>query len=109
ALTSGDADPSGEGWLRITGTEDKTNGYALFDEAFESQDGVSISFEVAAWGGSGSTFGADGLAFFLVDGDQIDASNFQIGGYGGSLGYAPLVGKSVNDPGMLGAVLGIGF
>lgn len=81
------------------------NGYALFDEAFSSTDGVSISFDVAAWGGGAAEFGADGFAFFLVDGDQIDRDTFQIGGYGASLGYAPLN----SEPGMTGVVLGIGF
>lgn len=96
-----DDDPEGEGWLRLTTLATQQGGYALFDEAFPSTQGVSMGFDVSTWGGSG----ADGIVFFLVDGDAVDKDNFEHGGWGGSLGYAP----RNSEAGMPHAVLGVGF
>src|SRR5699024_2143363 len=107
-LTASDnTDPDGDGWLRLTPITTSRAGAALFDEKFYSHNGVSISFETASWGGAQE--GGDGLLFFLVDGDQIDASNFQLGGSRGSLGYAPFENSSVNEEGMPHAVTAIAF
>lgn len=101
APTAGGDDPEGDGWLRLTTLATQQGGYALFDEAFPSGQGVSMTFEVSTWGGSG----ADGIVFFLVDGDEVNKGNFEHGGWGGGLGYA----QRNQEPGMPHAVLGVGF
>ena len=80
-LTSGNPDPDGEGWLRLTGIGDNEFGYAYYDTEFHSSYGIVVSFEYTAWGGDG----ADGISFFLYDGTTTQ-SQFQIGDAGGSLG-----------------------
>lgn len=103
-------DTEGDGWLRLTPITAKRAGAALYDEAFYSHNGVSISFETTSWGGRDE--GGDGLLFFLVDGDQVDSSNFELGGCCGSLGYAPFENSSNTPPftpGMAHAVAGIAF
>lgn len=110
-LTAGTAalDTAGEGWMRLAAAQVRQRGYAFFDSAFPSTDGVSISFEVATWGGTG----ADGLVFFLVDGDKVGGGAgqvpFETGAYGGAMGYAQMKTDKVNIGGMPHAVLGVGF
>ena len=77
-------DNDNEGWLRLTEAAQNRSGYAFIDEAFPSERGVFIDFEYKAWGGTH----ADGVSVFLFDG-TIDRDEFRVGGYGGSLSYAP--------------------
>ena len=102
-LTAGGLDDDGDGWLRLTGNEAFQSGYAFFDAAFPSDEGVSVEFEYASWGGSG----ADGLSVFLFDGAVGDPTGpaFEIGQSGGSLGYA----QSCDTPGITGGYVGIGI
>ncbi len=99
-LTGGTLDPEGDGWLRLTSKTTNQNGYAIYDQAFDSTRGLVITFEYLTWGGTG----ADGLTFFLYDG-SIPASSFKPGGYGGSLGYAQRCGIT----GLTGGYVGIGI
>lgn len=98
ALTSGTADPTGNGWLRLTsaGTNQATS--AFFDTAFSATNAtVFASFEFASWGGNG----ADGITFFLFDGSK----EFSVGANGGSLGYAQKSGVSGLNGGYLGVAI----
>ena len=100
-LTSGGADPDGQGWLRLTGVGNDEFGYAYYDTDFHSSYGIVVSFEYTAWGGDG----ADGISFFLYDGITT-SGQFQIGDAGGSLGYANGCG---DIPGLSNAYVGIGI
>lgn len=76
--------------------------FAIFNGApIDSSKGLSITFDLYAYGGVGGDYvgtdgvvrqaGGDGIAFLLIDGSQFPT---QPGGYGGSLGYAPLADHS---------------
>ncbi len=108
---SNGTDPDGGGVLRLTNAANGQRGYVFIDLPFSFSYGLKFSFEYFAYGGTVAT-PADGLSVFLFDG-AIDASTFQIGGIGGSLSYAPLVVNDVspalNQPGLKGAYMGIGF
>lgn len=95
-LTSGGADPSGNGWLRLTGIGNYQVGSAYYDTAFTASNAtVYASFDYVSWGGTG----ADGLSFFLFDGSVP----FALGADGGSLGYAQKTGVN----GLAGGYLGV--
>src|ERR1019366_7804316 len=85
-LTSGNADPGGNGWLRMTQLENQpvflANSYAYYDVPFALGPGLLVSFDFASWGGSG----ADGISFYLFDGST---RNFVPGVGAGGLEYAP--------------------
>jgi uncharacterized repeat protein (TIGR01451 family) len=95
-------DAAGNGWLRLTENQQNQAGYAYFDTAFPTNHGVSVTFEYAIY--NGSTPGADGIGFFLFDG-SVNQNTFNIGGYGGSFGYA----QRTNVPGISKGYLGVGF
>lgn len=104
-------DDDGYGWLRLTSSSGYQTGAVLFDVPFSSEQGTSMSFDVATWGGTGantaeSQTGGDGFTFFLVDGDEISAANFAPGKFGGSLGYA---NRGPDANGMPHGVLAVGF
>ena len=94
-LTSGTADPADDGWLRLTDNNYNQAGYAYYDMPIPTGRGLVITFDYAAWGGTG----ADGLSFFLFDGAT---TQFNVGGYGGSLGYAQRSGIKGLSNGYLG-------
>ncbi len=106
-LTAGvvPGDTAGNGWLRMTENLNNQSTFALWDNAIFSVNAqIQIELEYAFYNGSG----ADGLTFFLVDG-SINASTFQPGAFGGSLGYAqkdagaaPPSGVAGMDGGYLG-------
>lgn len=108
-LTSGNIDEEGDGWLRLTSGAVRQRGYAFIDTSFPSTLGVYIDFEYKTWRSEDDEHGgADGIAVFLYDG-SIKKEEFQIGAYGGALGYANMVdGSSITD-GLKGAYLGIGL
>ena len=94
-LTSGNGDPAGNGWLRLTSKSTYQAGYAYFNTPIPTGDGLIVTFDYAAWGGNG----ADGLTFFLFDGAT---TTFNIGASGGSLGYAQKTGTKGLSNGYLG-------
>lgn len=110
-FTSGDEDPVNQGWLRLTPAQTNKKGYAFINKTFPSSLGVLIDFEYKNWRDNrDATYnGADGFSIFLFDG-TIDKSNFRLGGYGGSLGYAQHTGAvpPVNQ-GLSGGYIGIGI
>lgn len=111
-LTSGVpvvGDPSGEGFLRLTQNQGNQNGFVYIDIPFPSKFGLKLSFEYFSYG-STEDVRADGFSFFMFDGALGQTTpNFEIGGVGGALGYAPLQTFSISNPGLKGAYLGIGF
>ncbi|SMO93145.1 hypothetical protein SAMN06265348_1111, partial [Pedobacter westerhofensis] len=95
------SDPIGSGYLRLTNKEGNQKGYVYSNNVFLGTYGLNIEFEYFTYGGNG----ADGICFFLFDASVTD-QNFNIGGFGGSLGYSQI---SSNVPGVSKGYLGIGI
>lgn len=116
AVPTGPAPPTsadGYGFLQLTDAANDQSGAALFDQPVPAEQGLAVTFE--QWQYGSTTPGpperpADGIAFFLTDGDAtLDAP----GAFGGSLGYAQ---KRPDDnpanpfiPGVNSGYLGIGL
>jgi len=115
----GTADSGGGGYLRLTRSVTNQTGFARNERTFPSAQGLSISFEYYTYGGT-----ADGIVFSLFDGDVITrsaisttavggypggASGFQIGQFGGSIGYAQRADGPVNTGGLSRGFLGVAF
>jgi len=100
-LTSGSSDPANEGWLRLTNSAGFQKGYAYISTSFPSTLGILIDFEYKTWRDIIGEGGGDGFSVFLFN----STATFSLGGYGGSLGYAP----DGNVLGLAGGYLGIGF
>jgi len=98
-LTSGGADPVGNGYLRLTPATTNQAGYAYYNTGYATANGFVIEFEYGSWGGTS----ADGLVVFLFD---AATPTFQIGDFGGSLGYA---NGCAPTPGLSRAYIGIAF
>jgi hypothetical protein len=105
-FTSGIDDPVGSGWLRLTRDQNNQRGFAYIDRSFPSGMGVLIDFEYKMWRShsDGAYNGADGLSVFLFDATE----DFRLGGYGGSLGYAPNTAGGVPE-GLAGGYVGVGL
>ncbi len=101
SLTSGSADPTGQGWLRLTSAAGNQAGSAIYNTAFSSNDGINVTFQYATYGGSG----ADGITFYLIDGATALPT---VGAPGGSLGYSYNTDSPV-APGVTNGYVGIGF
>ena len=97
----GEIDEVGEGYLRLTENKGYDLGYALYEEELSTKKGLAFSFDYVTWGGNG----ADGITFFLVDGNTT-TEEFSTGGVGGSLGYAP---RYRSTEGMSNAYVGVGL
>ena len=87
-------DPAGNGALRFT------NGYPYYNQAggiisnftYPSNEGLEVTFKTVTYlgnSGGGGKDGADGVSFFLLDGSASApyAGEFDVGAFGGSLGY----------------------
>ena len=98
---TGPIDAPGSGALRLTGSITDQASFVLYDSPIDSRSGLTVTFELYSYGGTG----ADGISFFLLDGN---VSPVQAGAFGGSLGYAQK-NDVANASGILGAYLGIGF
>jgi len=104
-FTSGIDDPVGSGWLRLTKDLTNQRGFAYIDRSFPSGMGVLVDFEYKMWRTRNDSYGgADGLCVFLFDAE----ADFRLGGYGGSLGYAPNTAAYINE-GLAGGYVGVGF
>jgi type IV pilus assembly protein PilY1 len=93
-------DPIGQGALRLTngdtgggGNGNDQTGSVVSTANFPTSQGVQVTFTTATYGGNGynngisgsaGDSGADGIAFFLMDGTKPPS----IGSSGGSLGYS---------------------
>ncbi|NYI60098.1 DUF7507 domain-containing protein [Cellulomonas soli] len=99
------------GFLQLTDASTDQSGAVLFDTPIPATQGLTITFEQWQYGTTTATPApADGIAFFLVDGDaQLTAP----GAFGGSLGYAQKRPDGVPTnpiiPGVVGGYLGIGL
>ncbi len=93
-------DAPGNGYLRLTNGLVNQKGYIYGTDNFTTNQGLSISFEYFTYGGSG----ADGICFFLFD---ATASPFNIGGFGGSLGYAQFNLTNPVSPGVSKGYIGV--
>lgn len=101
-LTGGRMDPEGDGFLRLTNNSINQKGYIYSESVFPSTYGLRVEFEYFTYGGTG----ADGITFFLFD---ATADPFNIGGFGGSLGYAPINTTTPVSPGISKGYIGIGL
>ncbi|MFL9483866.1 gliding motility-associated C-terminal domain-containing protein [Chitinophagaceae bacterium LWZ2-11] len=107
-LTSGLQDPVNNGWLRLTKDTGNQRGYAYVNSSFPSSLGVLIDFEYKSWRDNADlTYnGADGICVFLFDA----SATFKLGGWGGSLGYAPNANSSpAATTGLAGGYIGLGL
>ncbi|KMW70692.1 DUF4347 domain-containing protein [Limnoraphis robusta] len=93
-------DPEGQGTLRFTSNANDQASFIIYDFPVRSDAGLELQFDYFAYGGTG----ADGISFFLIDGED---SPQRSGGFGGSLGYAPRTDQNI--PGLVGGYIGIGF
>lgn len=100
---NGTTDPVGQGWLRLTNNTGNQTGFAYNNTSFDLSQGVLIQFDYATWGGNG----ADGYSVYLFD---ANVPTFNIGAFGGSLGYAQKLPPTVPTavPGISGGYMGIG-
>ncbi|WP_162616473.1 DUF7507 domain-containing protein [Xylanimonas allomyrinae] len=115
------------GWLQLTdasggnmnndnngaGASASRAGGVLFNQALPASAGLHVEFDQAQYGGFVNStqgapeeehrnWGADGISFFLTNGNFTLS---QTGAPGGSLGYS----QSQSRPGVAGAFLGIGL
>jgi len=105
----GTPDAAGKGVLRLTDANRYRAGALLSKFTFPSKEGLQVRFTTVTWGGdSFLQTGADGLSFFLLDGDRIASidNNTPLGSFGGSLGYSHAHGGT---PGIQGGYLGVGI
>jgi len=100
---NGAIDQAGSGWLRLTNNTGDQTGFAYNSTPFDLSAGALIQFDYASWGGSG----ADGYTVYLFD---ANVPTFNIGAFGGSLGYAQKLPPAVPTavPGISGGYVGIG-
>ncbi|WP_434777194.1 pilus assembly protein [Neisseria sp. Ec49-e6-T10] len=103
-------DQPGKGALILTYARNSGGGGIASNFTFPTNEGIEVTFVTRTYGttsASGAN-GADGMSFFLADGDRPAS----IGGLGGGLGYA-CVGNSFNfsgaNSGVDGGYLGIGI
>ncbi len=95
-------DRNGDGYLRLTNATTNQKGYVYNTTTFPSTDGLKVEFEYCIYGGNG----ADGISFFLFD---ATANPFNIGGFGGSLGYAQITTTNPVSPGVSKGYLAVGL
>ena len=95
-------DRQGEGYLRLTNAAKNQKGFVYNTTNFPSTDGLKVEFEYAIYGGNR----ADGICFFLFD---ATATPFNIGGFGGSLGYAQITTTNPISPGVSKGYLAVGL
>ena len=97
---------TGNSRMVLTNTGGHESGYAIYNQAFDSSLGVSVTFDYYSGGGSG----ADGISFFLLDGAVVTPYS---GDNGAALGYTYYLGGSADHPnptnGVPSAYVGIGF
>ncbi|MFG0590464.1 hypothetical protein ACF8C4_04845 [Myroides odoratimimus] len=109
-LTAGgtNGDSEGEGWIRLNNDGTNQKGFFFVDQSFPSDKGVFVDFEYKTWRtkefGNSSYTDGDGIGVFLFNGNVIK-KDFALGGYGGSLGYAPMN----STPGLNGGYIGLGI
>lgn len=94
----GVGDTGAEGWLQLTPPVGYSAGGVLYNRPLPASWGMQLTFEQIQYGGNG----ADGIGFFLTDG-RVDLT--ELGGDGGSFGYAP---RNL-EQGVAGGYVGVGL
>ncbi len=97
-LPGGGTDSPGNGALRLTSNAGNQASFVIYNLPVNSNSGLSIKFNIHSYGGNG----ADGISFFLIDGNT---SPTVAGAPGGGLGYS----RGGSTPGLVGGYLGVGF
>lgn len=85
---TGPVPPAGgapHGYLQLTDASHDQSGAVLYDHALPATEGLDVTFDQWQYGSTTPDTPADGISFFLVDGDT---SLTHPGAFGGSLGYA---------------------
>ena len=100
-IPGGGSDAVGTGALRLTSVAGNQASFVIYNRPINASSGLSITFNIHAYGGSG----ADGISFFLIDGN---ASPTVVGASGGALGYAYSQSGNASQ-GLAGGYLGIGL
>ncbi|MFE9101139.1 L-type lectin family protein [Actinomadura geliboluensis] len=97
------------GYLQLTDAHFEETGAVLFDSPVQAEDGLEVTFEQWQYGNTTRT-PADGISFFLTDGEKGLTTP---GAFGGSLGYAQKLPDGSTEgrliPGVEGGYLGIGL
>ncbi|MEV6120295.1 hypothetical protein AB0M23_07190 [Streptomyces sp. NPDC052077] len=78
-------DAAPNGYLRLTDASHDQSGAVLYNHALPATQGLDVTFDQWQYGSTTPATPADGISFFLVDGDT-DLNH--PGAFGGSLGYA---------------------
>ncbi len=101
------------GYLRLTDAGGNRAAAVLYNHALPATEGLDVTFDVWQYGGNpNSPATADGVSFFLTDGE---ANLTTPGAFGGSLGYAkkqPTPGVTPTPPfidGVQDGYLGVGL
>jgi len=110
---SSDTSTAGQGALRLTSSVNNQSTFVLYNQSLSTNSGLDISFNASMWGSQSLSsetvnstsykFAADGLTFFLKDGEDTSTDP---GAFGGSLGYSSLGNSTA---GISSALLGIGL
>ena len=97
----------GPGYLMLTSDAGSQSGSVLFNDELQTRYGLNISFFQWQFG-TGYNHGdhADGICFFLVDGDY---ELTEAGPNGGGLGYSAITDDDSSREGVPGGVLGVGL
>jgi len=91
------------GYLQLTDTGKYHAGGIVYNDPLPAKHGIEVTFAQYQYGGTG----ADGISFFLVDGDT-DLT--ETGAFGGSLGYAQMTNlQGDHFDGVDGGYLGLGL
>ena len=93
-------DAPGKGALRLTPPHTYMAGGIVSNFTFPTNEGIEVSFVTYTYGGTG----ADGITFFLTDGNEAPS----IGATGGSLGYS-CANATTKGQGIRGGYLGLGI
>ncbi|WP_327349510.1 hypothetical protein OG772_15320 [Streptomyces sp. NBC_01321] len=73
------------GYLRLTDASNDQSGAVLYNHALPANEGLDVTFDQWQYGSTTPATPADGISFFLVNGD---GALTHPGAFGGSLGYA---------------------
>lgn len=73
------------GYLRLTDASNDQSGAVLYNHALPANQGLDVTFDQWQYGSTTPANPADGISFFLVNGDTALT---RPGAFGGSLGYA---------------------
>ncbi|MFI5312934.1 MAG: tandem-95 repeat protein [Candidatus Dormibacteria bacterium] len=78
---AGTADAAGSGAVRLTSAANNQSGFLFYNSPLPDTAGIDVTFDAYQYSGTG----ADGIAFFMTDGQYQLLTPGQAGGY---LGYA---------------------